>query len=118
MAARHTKIVVGAVIGAPLLYLAFYLTNTWAGFALAALLLYETWTLLNRYPEDTISEAFWALARRPLVPFLVGVGTGWALAVGVLANPWLVLAIGILLGHLVWQSQDKYEAAAVPRKED
>lgn len=46
-------------------------------------LLYEGWTLINHTPNDTLSEAVWAVAtKRPLIPF----------------------AAGFLMGHLFWQA--------------
>ncbi len=48
-----------------------------------AMLGYEAAALLNHKTGDTISEIFWALSRRPLVPFL----------------------FGVLCGHFFWQSQ-------------
>ena len=45
------------------------------------LLLWETWTLTNNHPKDTVSETVWrAMAKQPLVPFL----------------------LGMLMGHFVW----------------
>ena len=56
--------------------------------ASAGLLLYEAYTLMNGKPKDTISERVWrASAKRPLIPF----------------------ALGMLIGHFVWQSQDVYD---------
>lgn len=50
--------------------------------AIAGLLAYETWTLFNNIPNDTLSEAVWDVASNyPLVPF----------------------AVGILMGHWFWQ---------------
>lgn len=49
------------------------------GLALA----YETWTLINKVPNDTLSEAVWLVAaKRPLIPF----------------------AAGFLCGHFFWQA--------------
>jgi hypothetical protein len=51
--------------------------------------LWEAWTLLNKRPADTISETVWrAVARRPIVPFL----------------------LGMLMGHFVWQAASCMEA--------
>ena len=50
----------------------------------AGLFLYEAVALLNSKSGDTISEIFWHLSRRPLVPFL----------------------FGLLTGHLFWQRMD------------
>lgn len=55
--------------------------------ALGALLAYETWTLVNNERDDTISETLWRASRRPLVPF----------------------ALGCVVSHFVWQSQDVYD---------
>lgn len=54
--------------------------------ATAALLAYEGWTLVNKEPEDTISETIWDGAKdRPLIPFL----------------------FGLLMGHFFWQKVEK-----------
>lgn len=55
--------------------------------SVAALLIYEGYTLVNNERDDTISETVWRASRRPLVPF----------------------ALGFLLSHFVWQSQDVYD---------
>jgi hypothetical protein len=50
---------------------------------LGLLLVYEAYSLANRVPGDTLSEAMWrAIYRRPLLPFL----------------------IGLVIGHFVWQA--------------
>lgn len=51
------------------------------------LLAWEGWTLVNKSPDDTISETLWRQMHRPLIPF----------------------AIGALASHFVWQSQDVYD---------
>lgn len=58
--------------------------------AAGLLLAYEAYTLSNKDEDDTISEFFWSVMRRPLVPF----------------------ALGGLVMHFVWQSQDVYDALA------
>ncbi len=51
--------------------------------AAVALLAYEVWTLINKTPNDTISERIWNVSmHRPLVPF----------------------AAGLLCGHFFWQA--------------
>lgn len=40
--------------------------------AIAGLLVYEVYTLVNKTPGDTLSEAVWSVAEHPLVPFLAG----------------------------------------------
>lgn len=54
----------------------------------AAALLYEGYTLMNGEKEDTISEFAWPAVRRPVVAF----------------------ALGAIVAHFVWQSQDVYDA--------
>ena len=49
--------------------------------ALVGLLAYETFTLMNGTPNDTLSEAVWDISRYPLIPF----------------------GAGFLAGHLFWQ---------------
>jgi len=49
-----------------------------------ALFIYEAWALTNKASGDTISEIFWYLSRRPIVPFL----------------------FGVLCGHFFWQRLD------------
>lgn len=102
----------GALIGAPLLYLAFYLTGIKWGAILVALLAYEAWTILNGYKADTISEAVWALSRRPLVPWLFGLATGWAITSSTVTDPWLLTAIVWLESHFFFQAQAVYDEAA------
>jgi hypothetical protein len=46
----------------------------------ALMLVYEFYALTNSHPGDTISEIFWKLGERPLVPF----------------------AFGFLCGHFFW----------------
>lgn len=45
--------------------------------SVAGLLAYEGYTLINKEPEDTISESVWRVEKsRPVVPFLVGLLCG------------------------------------------
>lgn len=56
--------------------------------AIVGLLAYEAYTLTNNVPNDTLSEAVWAVAGDyPLLPLLVG----------------------ILMGHFFWQPKKKVE---------
>lgn len=56
--------------------------------ALIALLGWETWTLVNAYPGDTISETIWSASEATdLVPF----------------------ASGVLMGHWFWQRKRRPE---------
>lgn len=60
------------------------LTRKFLAGAVIAIVGYETWTLLNMKPGDTISDTVWKANRRPLIPF----------------------AVGMLCGHWFWQRVD------------
>jgi len=100
MGAQVTRGVVGATIGLALVWTVFYLTGVWWGAALAVLLVYEGWTLINRNPQDTISEIVRAFARRQLLlPWLSGLATGVGVATGYVSNPYVIVGIALLQGH-------------------
>jgi hypothetical protein len=97
---RSTRDVVGAIMGMGLVWAAFFLTGLRWGLALAALLVYEGWTLANRTPHDTISEIIRAFARRQLlVPWLFGVSFGIGVATGYIHDPYVIAALALLQGH-------------------
>jgi len=102
----RTLLLVGAVIAVAIIIAAYALTGPrWGTFCLV-LALYEGWTLINQYREDTISEAVWILARRPLTGLLFGVAVGWGAGSGYLGDPVVVgraFAIGMVFGHFFWQ---------------
>lgn len=98
----RTLLLVGAIIGVGIVAAAYLLTGWKWGTFCAALALYEAWTLTNQYKEDTISEAIWILARRPITVLLFSVAFGIAAGSGYLGDPKTVLrawAIGLLFGH-------------------
>ncbi len=100
MSARLTRDVVGAVIGAGLVWASFYLTDWKWGLALTALLAYEGWTLANGEPRDTISEIVRAFARRQLlIPWLFGFAFGIGITSGFMRDPYLIAAFAMLQGH-------------------
>ncbi len=110
------KVVLGAM-GLIILVVAWALTPWWAASIITIILAYEAWTLVNQYENDTISEILWGLSKRPIVPWLFGVGTGWLIESNVLfdgAEPdpttkralWLMLSLGFLQGHF-WFQQHK-----------
>jgi hypothetical protein len=101
-----TKYVVGAVIGIPMVIMAWYILGFPWALVPIALLLYESWTLVNKYPNDTISEIIWQFAKRPMVPFLFGCAFGWALTTELLGNAWLIAAVAFLMGHFFFQRHE------------
>lgn len=63
------------VIGSLGVFLAVFIWNVlppWACWIASGYALYETWSLINGYPGDTLSEAIWRLSVRPLVPWFFG----------------------------------------------
>ena len=105
-----TSLVVGGLIGVALAIVAYNIAGWQIGLLLLALLLYEGWTLVNDYPNDTISEILWIFAERPMVPFIFGAGFAWAICSGAVTNPWMIAALGFLMGHFFFQrKEDKKE---------
>ncbi len=98
----RTLLLVSAIIGAGIVFAAYAITGPrWGTFCLF-LAAFEGWTLINRYKEDTISEAVWILARRPITVLLFGLGFGIAAGTGYLGDTTTVLrafSIGLLYGH-------------------
>jgi hypothetical protein len=98
-----TSMVVGGLMGIALCWVAWNVAGPYVGSFLMLLLAYEAWTLINHYPNDTISEIVWGLAERPMVPFLFGAGYSWAITAAVITNPWFIAAVGFLMGHFFFQ---------------
>lgn len=98
----RSLMLVGGLMAVGIIAAAFYLTGPhWGTFCLF-IALYEGWTLVNKYKEDTISEAVWILARRPITVLLFGLAAGIAGGSGYLGDSKVVLrafAIGLLYGH-------------------
>ncbi len=101
--AGPTKYVVLGLATLAGIALAYSLGGPLVGTLLSVILIYEGWTLRNKYESDTISEVLWALAERPLVPWVAGLATAWAIESGVLVDPWAVLVVGFLQGHFWFQ---------------
>ena len=101
-----TKFVVGGLIGVALIAVAYTITGPLWGTLFTLLLLYEAWTLINDFPGDTISEIIWTLSKRPMVPWIFGVATGWAIGSRFIENVWLIGALLFLQGHFFFQKQD------------
>lgn len=108
----YSNLVVGGLMGIGFLGLAFWLAGPVMGGILSALLAYEGWTLVNRYPEDTLSESVWRLSARPMVPFVFGIADGaWIYHIFFLKSlidpkqALLACAIQFLMGHFFFQAQ-------------
>jgi hypothetical protein len=94
-----------ADIGIPTVRLVGY------GVALAV----ETWAVANKRKGDTISEAFWELSSRPLVPWMCGLLTAYFVMRGTLTH---IIEIGALVGlqaHFFWQSAAVYRRLQAER---
>jgi hypothetical protein len=104
-----TKYVVLGVMGLALTAVIFSVMEWRWGLLTLGLLIYETWTLVNRYPGDTISEIIWALSVKPLVPWLFGIGTGWAISSGFVENHYLIAGLLFLQGHFFFQRDARPE---------
>lgn len=98
----RTLVLVGGFITVLIVLFSFaVLGKYWGTFALAVAI-FEGWTLVNKYKEDTISEAFWFFASRPIVPLLFGILIGIGIGSGYMGEPRVVaraFAIGLLYGH-------------------
>ena len=105
-----TFLVVGGVIGAALLGVAWHLFSVGWFAAVVCLLAYEAWTFFNSYLNDTISEILWVLAKRPLIPFIFGAATVGMIEHGFFSthHDGLYAAViwGFLMGHFFFQRQE------------
>jgi hypothetical protein len=104
---RRSLAVWGLIMGSALIAVAFKLTPPLLAWGLCALLAIEAYTIIDEYKGNTLSEAMWWLARRPLVPLLFGIALGWGLGAGVLVSPYLGVMVGLLYGHFFWQAQQE-----------
>lgn len=102
-----TQVVVGGLIGAALVAVMFLILDWQWALGLAMVLAYEGWTLVNKYPNDTISEIIWELSNRPMVPFIFGAGFVALIAHGVIkptvAGLYVAGSVGFLMGHFFFQ---------------
>lgn len=105
---RITRGFVGLLLGGGLVAFLFYALHPVVASLFTGILAFETWTIGNRREGDTISEVVWEITdQRPLLPFAVGIGTGFLLRVppaGLTAEELaafilVVLAWGVLCGH-------------------
>lgn len=106
----HSLLVVSATLGVVLVTAMFWVLGPWWGLAGLAYTIYECWTLLNKFKQDSISEATWILSQRPIVVLIFGVSLGIAIGTGYLGDVKTVLRsvmIGLLYGHFFFSREDK-----------
>ena len=108
------KVVLG-IMGATLIAVIWILLPWWAAIPLTLITCYEAWTLVNEYEGDTISEILWGLSSRPIVPWLFGVATGWAITAGYFNNPWVAVSVGFLQGHFWFQAHRNGKKLKAPK---
>ena len=106
--AGPTKYIVVGTLLSTFLYIMWTLLDpAWFWFC-AALLAFETWTLVNEYAGDTISEVVWALNKRPVVPFAFGLAAASLLS-DVIPHTgkgvWVAFLMGGLFGHFFFSRQ-------------
>ena len=105
-----TFLVVGGIIGAALLGVAWHLFSPLFFVVTVLLMTYEAWTFFNSYLNDTISEILWVLAKRPIVPFIFGAATVGMIEHGIFNthHDGLYAAViwGFLMGHFFFQKQE------------
>lgn len=98
----RTLLLVGGIMAIGIIFAGYaFLGARWGTFALF-LCGWEGWTLLNKYKEDTISEAIWILARRPITVLLFALGFGVPAGAGYFGDMNTIcrgFAIGLLYGH-------------------
>lgn len=92
----------GLLIGAALFYVSRQIApDPRVRWILLGLLVFEGLTIVDWYRGNTLSEAMWFLARRPLIPLLFGIGLGWGVGLGLVQS--FSFTLGILYGHFFWQ---------------
>lgn len=105
---KLSDLIVGGTVGAAILYLIWSIVGFQAALGFTLYLIYEGYTLINHFPEDTLSESVWRLAVRPLIPWLFGAATMYAIMAGHFGpDPraaMLAVGIGFLEGHFFFQS--------------
>lgn len=112
-----TKLVLGLTAMVAILAAIIALFGVRYGALFGAYLAYEFWTLYNKYPGDTISEIVWKFRKRSILPLMVGLSAGVAIALGWLGAPTAVgrgLLLGGLLAHFFWPPEQSEQ----PEKEE
>lgn len=71
-------------------------------------LAFEAWAILNKRRRDTISEGFWKLANRPLVPWICGFLTTYYFMNGAITHVVEQCALIGIQAHFFWQANHVY----------
>lgn len=102
---KVSDLIVGATVGAFMVYVSWkVLPLAWLRWVAAGYSLFEAWTLINRWTDDTLSAAVRRLnERQPIVGHTFWLATGWAIGLGYI-DP-LSVFIGLLLGHWFFSMQ-------------
>lgn len=87
-------------LGIPVRRLGFY----------CVLVAVEIWALIRKGDGDTISEAFWAIASFPLIPWLCCFFFMHYTYTGAITHPHEVGALLGIQAHFFWQSMNVYKA--------
>lgn len=106
----HTLVVVGAFHSAILVGMSFYVLGPRWGLLALAFALYESWTLVNSYKEDTLSEAIWIFSQRPVSVMIIVGSYFFALGQGWIGHPECVLRgtmFGTLFGHFYFSRDSR-----------
>ena len=114
---RISDLIVGAIVGVFVLYIC-WLILPWRVFkwACAGLLLYEGWTLIDHWANNTLSESVARLDKKqPLIRLIAGIAIGWGFGLH-LIDP-LSTCIGILTGHFFFSMKVKSEEVEEKRVE-
>jgi len=116
--AKLSEIIVGSTVGAFFLYISWMvLPLAWLRWVGAAMLAYEGWTLINRWTDDTLSEALVRLdERQPLIRLTFGIAVGWAWGLKML-DP-LSTIVGLLLGHWFFRMHPQVKTVETTRTTD
>lgn len=102
---KVTNLVVGGVVGVAMLAALFFVLPLPVAVFCCGLLAYEAYTLVNKDKNDTISESIWRYAKRPMFPFLFGIGMAEALRSDAFTHPYAVFFLGFLNGHFWFTPQ-------------
>lgn len=102
-----TKLIVGlSVLVGILAYIWIFLPISWCIVA-TILLLWETWSLIDNKPQNTISEIIWkASDHYSLFPYAGGFIFGLGIGTGYIKTPEVIVPLALLCGHFWFPRYD------------